>query len=273
MIKPKLSPDALRECLTKVINGSSYKDLSKEVDLSVSQLSVKVRALAKELNLEAKLNESLANQKAARNQSGQIANLGKLYVTTREPFAQVWKPVPSYEGVEVSNNGLIRTKTKILTPSIKTKTFTFYAQVTLFKEGKRHYESIHRLVLSAFNPIENYEHYQVDHINGDGLDNSLSNLRWVTGYENIFYSFDLNASQKIAICSKGGSKAGANSAKRAEERFKALLNSRFISYNKSHNSTVTYICKSCGQETTDAITSKSFRYGADGICSSCRRKD
>lgn len=273
MIKPKLSPEALKECLTKVISGSSYKDLSKEVGLSISQLSVKVRSLARDLNLETNLNESLAKQKAARNQSGQIANLGKLYVSDREPFAQVWKPVPSYEGIEVSNNGLVRTKTKILTPSIKNKSFTSYAQVTLFKEGKRHYESIHRLVLKAFNPIENCEHYQVDHINGDGLDNSLSNLRWVTGSENIFHSFDLNTSQKTAICSMGGSKAGANSAKKAEERFKTLLKSRFISYNKSHNSTVTYICKCCGQETTDAITSKSFRYGADGICSSCRRKD
>lgn len=40
-------------------------------------------------------------------------------------------------------------------------------------------------MLQTFNPIDSYELYTVDHINGIRSDNNLENLRWVTLEDNI----------------------------------------------------------------------------------------
>ena len=48
---------------------------------------------------------------------------------------------------------------------------------------------VHRLVLSTFCPIENMGNYDVNHKNGDKLDNRLENLEWCTRSENIKHSY------------------------------------------------------------------------------------
>lgn len=49
---------------------------------------------------------------------------------------------------------------------------------------------VHRLVLSTFCPIKNMEDYDVNHINGNKLDNRLENLEWCTRSENIKHSYE-----------------------------------------------------------------------------------
>ena len=56
---------------------------------------------------------------------------------------------------------------------------------------------VHRLVLSTFNPIENMELYDVNHKNGDKLDNRLENLEWCTRSENIKHSYKNGLQNKI----------------------------------------------------------------------------
>ena len=51
--------------------------------------------------------------------------------------------------------------------------------------GKGHRFSVHRLILSTFNPIKNMENLTVDHIDGNIKNNSLENLKWVTIQENL----------------------------------------------------------------------------------------
>ena len=46
-------------------------------------------------------------------------------------------------------------------------------------------QMVHRVVMITFNPIENYQNYTVDHINGIRSDNRLENLKWVSLKENI----------------------------------------------------------------------------------------
>jgi hypothetical protein len=108
----------------------------------------------------------------------------------------IWKPILGFEGYyEISNNGLVkRAKGKtiykdgriaffsetILKPSINKKG---YLSVYLSKNSKKHTLTIHRIVAIAF--IENINNKpQVNHIDGDKKNNSVSNLEWCTNEEN-----------------------------------------------------------------------------------------
>ena len=51
--------------------------------------------------------------------------------------------------------------------------------------GKGHRFSVHRLILSTFNPVDNMQNLTVDHIDGNHQNNRLDNLRWTTMYENL----------------------------------------------------------------------------------------
>ena len=62
----RLTKDEFLDCLYDVINGESYQSLSSRVPYKVPFLSTKLRALAKEFNLETELNESLYIQRVNR---------------------------------------------------------------------------------------------------------------------------------------------------------------------------------------------------------------
>lgn len=51
--------------------------------------------------------------------------------------------------------------------------------------SKGHRFSVHRLILSTLNPVENMRELTVDHIDGDITNNKLENLRWATMQENL----------------------------------------------------------------------------------------
>lgn len=55
---------------------------------------------------------------------------------------------------------------------------------------------VHRLVLATFCPVENMEDYDVNHINGDKLDNRLENLEWCTRSENIKHAYQNGLERK-----------------------------------------------------------------------------
>ena len=94
------------------------------------------------------------------------------------------KDIPGWEGLYACDTeGKIwsyRTN-KFLSPS---KSKRGYLHVTFTKDGKRYDYRVHRLIAMTFldNP-ENKE--QVNHIDGNKLNNYLSNLEWCTGGENI----------------------------------------------------------------------------------------
>ncbi|MEM8781042.1 MAG: NUMOD4 domain-containing protein [Cyanobacteria bacterium P01_G01_bin.49] len=111
-------------------------------------------------------------------------------------ITEIWKDIPGYEGLyQVSNQGrvksvarVIKSKTgqtywysgKILTSG---KTNKGYLKVDLKINGKTNSKNIHRLVAMVFVANKNNKP-QVNHIDGDKLNNNSSNLEWVTNLEN-----------------------------------------------------------------------------------------
>lgn len=81
---------------------------------------------------------------------------------------------------EVSNLGRVRVKkSKVLIKGVVNPRGYIYSELI---GGRKIF--FHRLILQSFNPIEDYQNYTVDHINGIRADNRLENLRWVTNEEN-----------------------------------------------------------------------------------------
>lgn len=56
-------------------------------------------------------------------------------------------------------------------------------------DNKRHTYSVHRLMLENFKPCEGMELLQVNHIDGNKLNNHINNLEWTTCSENVQHAF------------------------------------------------------------------------------------
>lgn len=108
---------------------------------------------------------------------------------------EIWKPIKGFEGFyEVSNYGNVRSlnyhrenRTCILKQK---KTRDGYLETTLFKNGKPQFVRTHRIVAGAFceNPQGKLE---VNHIDGNKLNNRADNLEWVTSSENQKHAYKM----------------------------------------------------------------------------------
>ncbi len=101
-----------------------------------------------------------------------------------------WLPVLNYEGLyEVSNLGRVRpAKPRYKdVPILKTRICRGYERVTIYKNGKRKDFQVHRLVADAFIPNPDNKP-QVNHIDGNKLNNVVENLEWVTRSENQLHA-------------------------------------------------------------------------------------
>lgn len=58
-------------------------------------------------------------------------------------------------------------------------------------DGRRIRVHRHRLILATFNPIEGWESLEVNHKDGNKLNNKLENLEWCTTKENIHHAMEM----------------------------------------------------------------------------------
>lgn len=104
-----------------------------------------------------------------------------------------WKPVPGYEGIYmVSNFGNVisvslRKNSQPFKPLKLSLCNSGYYKVTLRKNGESSNVMVHRIVAIAFIPNPKHKD-QVNHKDGDKLNNMVDNLEWVTRSENQLHA-------------------------------------------------------------------------------------
>ena len=137
-------------------------------------------------------------------------------------MVEVWKNIPDYPGYEVSNFGRVRThnkitykqgvkrcwKDRVLKPR---KSSNKYGRndyrVELWNNGKHKSFLVARLVAFTFFEVDiSNSETTVNHIDGNSLNNNLSNLELVSRKENIQHAYRTglykNVTKKVKITDK-----------------------------------------------------------------------
>lgn len=100
-----------------------------------------------------------------------------------------WKPVKGYESLYlVSETGELFSLYKKMKMK-QTINDRGYKSVSLCKNGVRKVREVHRIVAETFikNTICGYS--EVNHIDGNKINNSISNLEWVTKGDNLKHTY------------------------------------------------------------------------------------
>lgn len=101
----------------------------------------------------------------------------------------LWRTVPGYPAYEVSVDGLVRRcqgfrcrrAHRVLVPFVRPNG---YAQILLYQGGQRRRFVVHQLVALAFLGPKPSPQHEVAHLDGQRLNNHVSNLAWLLHSEN-----------------------------------------------------------------------------------------
>jgi len=119
---------------------------------------------------------------------------------------EIWKDIKDYENIyQISNLGRVKRLERKVIDTLK-RIYTYpekiltgdhsksdYTKITLVKNRKNKVFRIHRLVAITFIPnLENKR--EVNHKDGNKLNNNIANLEWVSPSENIRHAFNAGLS-------------------------------------------------------------------------------
>jgi hypothetical protein len=143
-----------------------------------------------------------------------------------------WKSIDNFPNYAINNFGIIkRIKSSCGTRIghvLKFKKDKYgYLIIGLWKNKKRFFKHVGRLVLENFKPIENSENYQCNHIDGNKTNNLLENLEWSSPKENTIHSI------KMGLRNNFGEKHNLSKLKNEEVwLIKKILNSDYYKNKK-----------------------------------------
>lgn len=117
---------------------------------------------------------------------------------------ELWKDIKNFEGFyQISNFGRVKSlggwcgtakrKERIRSTSL---TFDGYVKIRLIHQGKDKTMRIHRLVAETFIPNPEGKD-TVNHIDGNKLNNTVTNLEWIDRSEQMLHAYKLGLKKAI----------------------------------------------------------------------------
>ncbi len=128
-----------------------------------------------------------------------------------------WFSIPNFNNKYLINiNGIVldNDKNKVVNPSINSYG---YHRIMLYKKGIRKEYLLHRLMALTFIGSSNLE---VNHIDGNKLNNTLSNLEYVTARENCIHAYKNGLRKGLKGSSNPRAKVNENQVKEIREQQK-----------------------------------------------------
>ena len=102
-------------------------------------------------------------------------------------MVETWCKIDGFNNYSVSNKGRIRDDKRGV---IKAKQLSKdgYYKVDLYNNGIRSTKRVHRLVAETFLPFDE-NRLDINHKDGDKLNNNIDNLEWCTKSENMLHAY------------------------------------------------------------------------------------
>ena len=149
-----------------------------------------------------------------------------------------WKFIYGYPHLIVSNTGKVRSllSDREIKPFVSNRG---YQRVALCKDGTTKFVSVHRIVAEAFIPNPN-GYTDVDHIDGNKLNNNADNLQWLSRGDNIRKAGDARwKGAKPVICVETGKiyksvTQASNELNIPQATISAIAKGEYPSYHKLH---------------------------------------
>lgn len=164
---------------------------------------------------------------------------------------EIWKDIPGYEGVyQINTYGTVKSLDRYVKHSkggpklikgkvISSKIDKGYHRVKLCKDGSRKYYAVHRLVALTF--IDNPHNLPViNHIDGNKLNNHISNLEWCTISENTQHAYNTGLCDEVRIKVSESRKKPVRCITTGEE-FSSIQEA--AEHYGIHDVSITYCCK------------------------------